>query len=357
MRLGGLILIFILITVLSYSDSRRRLTWEPVSGASGYYLQIRDSARSIITEIAVKENYYETAGLDPGNYSFRVATINILQQKGESSPWINFTIEKLIVPELHSASIRQLVASVTSRDIIVKGNNFNRSSRFFLRSSGGDIPVTAVNVKSEREVYLAIKTDAGMAGLYDLVVVNRGGAEAVLSKAFRVVEKKVIEQNFFLAVAYSVNVPIGAWSEYFSPSFTGASLYFQIPFFLSGSAQYYFETELDVVRYNITGSTTASSFTFISSGAGISFYYLLKNPVHVFVKVLAGPVYNMIEMEGSSIEKRSSSVDLYATTGAGVRYFLTDNFFLEPAFYWRTVFMAEEFLHHSEISLYAGVRF
>lgn len=357
MRLGGLILVFILITVLSYPDSRRRLTWEPVSGASGYYLQIRDSAGAIITETAVKENYYEIAGLDPGEYSFRVATINILHQKGVSSPWTNFTIEKILMPEFQNVSSRQLIGSVINRDIVITGNNFNSLSRFYLRGSGGDIPVADLEIKSEREVHLTIKPDAGMAGSYDLVVVNRGGAEAVLRNAFRVVEKEVIEQSFFLAVAYSVNVPIGAWSEYFSPSFTGASLYIQIPFFLHGSSQYYFETELDVVRYNISESTKASSFTFISSGAGISFYYLLKNPVHVFVKILAGPVYNMMEMEESSSEKRSSSIDLYATTGAGIRYFITDNFFLEHAFYWRTVFMADEFLHNSEISLYAGVRF
>ncbi len=357
MRWGSLILLLIFITSLSWSDSRRRLTWEPVSGAAGYYLEIRDSAGTIITEITVKENFYEITDLKPGNYSFRVATVNLLNQRGESSPWINFIIEKRIVPELHSASSWQLMSSVVSRDIIIKGNNFNSWSRFFLRSSAGDIAVEDVEIKSEREVLLTIKPDAGMAGFYDLVVVNRGGAEALLRNAFRVVEKEIREKYFFSAVSYSVNVPVGVWSEYFDTSFTGASMYIQIPVSTTGSKIYYFEAELDVVRYSSTQSDRESSFLFISSGAGISLYYSLNESVQVFTKILAGPVYNILEMDENISEKRSTSLDLYASAGAGVRYFLTEKFFLEPAFYWETVFMAEEFFHNAEISLYAGIRF
>lgn len=357
MRWGSLILLIIFITSLSWSDSRRRLSWEPVPGAAGYFLEIRDSTGTIITETAVKENFYEITDLEPGNYSFRVATVNLLNQKGESSPWINFTIEKLIVPELQSVSSRQLAATVTSSDIIVKGNNFNRSSRFFLRSSGVDIPVAAIDIKSEKEVLLTIKPDTGMAGVYDLVVVNRGGAEAVLKNAFVVVEKEIREKYFFTAVSYSVNVPVGTWSEYFDTSFAGASIYIQIPVSTSGSKVYYFEAEVDAVKYNSIQSSRESSFTFISSGAGISLYHSFNESVQIFTKILAGPVYNILEMEENISEKKSSSLDLYASAGAGIRYFPAEKFFLEPAICWKTVFMAEEFFHNAEISLYAGVRF
>lgn len=357
MRWGSLILLLIFITSLSWSDSRRRLSWEPVPGAAGYYLEIRDSTGTIIAETAVKENFYEITDLEPGNYSFRVATVNLLNQKGESSPWINFTLEKLIVPELHSASSRQLIASVTSRDIIVKGNNFNRSSRFFLRSSAGDVTVAGIDIKSEREVLLNIKPETGMSGVYDLVVVNRGGADAVLKNAFTVVEKEIREKYFFTAVSYSVNVPVGTWSEYFDASFTGASIYIQTPVSKSGPTIYYFEAEVDAVKYNSTQSSRESSFLFISSGAGISLYYSLNGSVQLFTKILAGPVYNILEMDENINEKKSSSLDLYVSAGAGIRYFPAEKFFLEPAICWKTVFMAEEFFHSAGISLYAGVRF
>jgi hypothetical protein len=355
MRWTGFIIMFLLFGSLSYSDSRRNLSWEPVPGAGGYYLEIRNSDDIVITSTAVKDNFYEITDLEPGDYSFRVATINMLNQKGESSPWIDFTIERLIIPEVYSVSSRKLPVSAITRDILVKGKNLNISSRFFLRSSGVDIPVTEVEVKSEREVLLAIKPASGMKGSYDLVVVNRGGAEAVLKSAFEIADKKLIEQYYFTAVSYSVNVPVGAWSEYFDLSLTGASLYLQMPAFTGGHRIYYYEAELDIVRYNSSETAKKSSFTLISASAGISIYYPLTDGVQIFGKILAGPAYNILDLEEDSTVSRS--LDISASAGTGIRYFFNKDFFVEPAFYWRTVFMADEFFSNADISLYAGVRF
>lgn len=355
MRWRGLFLLFLFFTSLSYSDSRRRLSWEPVPGAGAYYVEIWNSDDVIITAATVKENFYEITSLESGNYSFRVATINMQNQKGESSPWIDFTIEKILVPELYSASSRQLPVSVITRDILVKGKNFNIQSRFFLRSSGVDIPLTGVEVKSEREVLLVIKPDSGMKGSYDLVVVNRGGAEAVIKSAFDIVDQDLIERYYFAAVSYSINVPVGAWSEYFDLSLTGASLYLQMPAFKGGHKIYYYEAELDIVRYNSSENVKKSSFTLISAIAGISIYYPLTDGVQIFGKILAGPDYNILDLEEESTVSRS--LDISASAGTGIRYFFNKDFFVEPAFYWRTVFMADEFFYNADISLYAGVRF
>jgi len=223
-----------------------------------------------------------------------------------------------------------------------------------MRSPAGDIPVTIADIKSEKEVLLTVKPDAGMSGSYDLAVVNRGGAEAVLKNAFSVVDKEIREKYFFTAVSYSVNVPAGIWSEYFDPSFAGASVYIQMPAFTGDYKIYYYEAELDIIRYSSSESVKKSSLIFISASAGISLYYPLKNRVQIFGKILAGPAYNILDLEENSTVSRS--LDFSATAGTGVRYFFNTDFFIEPALYWRTVFMAEEFFNNAGISLYAGLR-
>lgn len=355
MRWTGFIIMFLLFGSLSYSDSRRKLSWEPVPGAGGYYIEIRDSGGAVIKEESVKDNNYDVTGLPPGKYSFRVATLNLLNQKGESSQWIDFIIEKLLVPRIDSVSQSRLRSSALNSSITVKGNNFNSGSRFFLRNSGINIPVTEIEIVSDNEVVLAIIPEAGLTGEYDLAVVNRGGAEALLRNAFVIVDKEIAEQYYYAAVSWSANIPVGTWSEYFDPSFTGASLYFQMPAFTGDNKMYYYEAELDIVRYNSSEAAKKSSFTLISAGAGISIYYPLTDGVQIFGKILAGPVYNILDLEESGTVSRS--LDISASAGTGIRYFLKKDFFIEPALYWKTVFMADEFFYNGEISLYAGVRF
>jgi hypothetical protein len=218
-----------------------------------------------------------------------------------------------------------------------------------------NIQLTGVVVKSEREVLLAIELDSAMKGSYDLAVVNRGGAEAVLRNAFEIVDKDLIEQHYFAAVSYSVNVPVGVWSEYFGPSFTGVSMYIQMPVSISGPGLYYFESELDIVRYNNSNSVKKSTFTFIAVSAGISLYYSITEGVQIFGKILAGPAYNILDLEENSTGSRS--LDISVSAGSGIRYFFNKDFFIEPALYWKTFFMADEFFYNAEISLFAGVRF
>ncbi len=75
--------------------------------------------------------------------------MNILGQRGQSSDWINFSVEKLFIPELKSVSRRQLVASHSNRNIVIHGSNFKVTSRFLLRREGREIEMPDVEVRSE----------------------------------------------------------------------------------------------------------------------------------------------------------------------------------------------------------------
>jgi predicted phage tail protein len=95
-----LMALMLLFSVYAYAEAGHKITWESVEGAAGYYIEIKDSGDTIITAETITGNSYDIIRLQPGDYQFRVATVNILGQRGQSTDWIEFTVEKLLYRSL-----------------------------------------------------------------------------------------------------------------------------------------------------------------------------------------------------------------------------------------------------------------
>ena len=97
-----------------YAEPARRLSWERVNGAAGYYLVIKNSKDSVVIMQIIKSNSYDVSKLEPGKYSFKIATVNVLSKRGQSTGWIDFTVEKLFIPKLNTISRKELIASAVT---------------------------------------------------------------------------------------------------------------------------------------------------------------------------------------------------------------------------------------------------
>lgn len=350
----GLLLI-LLITVNLYPAPEKRITWEPVAGAWGYRLEIKDAVNSIIVNAEITDNFYNVTKLEPGSYSFRIATINILKQTGGSTPWIDFVIEKLYVPELKSVSRRQLLSSYPNKNIIVKGNNFKPGAKLFLRGNGRETELPDLEIKSDSEAVFSFKPDSSMKGRYDLVIVNRGEAESVLKDSIEIVEPEKAENVFFIGAACSMNVPLGKWSDYYSFSYTGGEIFFQSSGRNLGLDNVIFELNLEAVRYNNSASFKKSSFTCAASGIGSGYYYPLPgNKFELFIKLNGGLVYSYLTMDENSAENSASSIDVFAIAGAGVRSRVYGDLFVDTSCSWKTIFYTRSFLNDIKISIGCG---
>lgn len=354
----SIVLILILFSVPVNAAPLNRLTWERVEGASGYYLEIKNSADTVVVAETVSVNYYDISKLDPGKYTFRIATVNILNQRGESTDWIEVTVEKLFVPELKSVSRSELVASMANRNIIIRGVNFKSSSRFLLRGEGREIELADFDVRSEKEVVITFKPETSDKGRYDLVIINRGDVESVLKDAIVIVEPEKAETVYYLGGFYSVNMPMGAFPQYFATSFTGAGLFLQVPALNFGYDNILLEAEVDAARYVNTADSRKCSLTYVTLGLGLDYVYPVSfAPVELIFKFLAGPAYTVLTLDENPTGKEQTSIDWFAMAGAGVRYYMTGSAFIEPAFAWKTVFYTGTFFHDSRIYINCGVRF
>lgn len=349
--------LLILFSSLAYGEPARKLTWQSVEGAAGYFVEIKDSGDTIIISETVTGNSYDIIRIQPGEYQFRVATVNILGQRGQSSDWINFSVEKLFIPELKSMSRRQLVASHSNRNIVIHGSNFKVTSRFLLRREGKEIELSDVDVKSDNEAVITFKPGKADQGNFDLVVINRGGVESVLKDAVVIVAPEEAETVYYLGAFYSVNMPAGDFPQYFVTSFTGGGLFIQVPALWSGYENILIEAEVDAVRYANTTDTKSCSLTYITFGLGVDYIYPVAfAPVEFIIKFITGPSYSILNLEENSSDKVTSSVDWFIMFGGGIRYYPGADFFIEPFFNYKTVFYTGTFFYDYRVSLGFGTR-
>ncbi len=352
----GIILIFIFADILFASN--RQITWDPVAGAAGYYLEIKDSQGMIVVDTTVKENFFAVSKLNPGSYSFRVATINILNQKGENTPWIDFVIEKLFIPVLKSVSQRQLLSSILNKNIVVRGENFKSGGKLLLRRKDKEIVLTDTQINSDNEAVFSYKPDKSSKGNYDLVIVNRGEAESVLKDAIEIVEAEAAETICYIGAAYLINISVGKWSYYYPLSYTGADIYFQFSGRNIGFENILFDVELEAVRYNNADSLRKSTFSYAAFGIGSGYYYpVLVNSIELFMKIQGGGVYTSITLDEDFSDNSVSSIDIFAMAAAGVRAYLSESFFIDSTFGLKSVFYTGAVLHDIRISLGCGTKF
>lgn len=348
--------LIIIVSISGYSAPGARLTWEPVPEARGYYIEIRDSKGRFIVRENISRNHYDLSGLEHGRYTFRIATVNIENERGESTEWLTFTIEKMIVPELNKVSPFEILISETVQELTIEGRNFNSSSRFFLQRGKEEIHLKNVIIKSENQALSSLKTET-MKGSYDLVVINKGGGRDVLINSVNIVEPEKEKNRFFAAAGYDINIPLGVWADYFSTSYTAGSVSLQMSAEKYGYNNFLIESGIAAASYSNTASKKKSSIIFLSTGLGLGYYHPALEKLDVFMKFLAGPAYNILTLDESEDGGKITSIDLFAKTAAGVRYYAGGSFFIDTALNWNTFFMADSFFHSYGISIYAGTGF
>jgi hypothetical protein len=358
MRVKFNIMAILLFATVISSAAERRITWEPVAGAAGYFLEIKDSAGNITVSTTVSENFYPVSKLEPGAYSFRIATVNILKQQGESTQWIDFVIERLYIPELKSVSPGVLISSYMNKNIVVKGKNLKPGAKLFLRGNGKEIELTDIEVVPDNEVVFNYKPDSSLKGKYDLVLINRGDAESVLKDVIEITEPEAAETICFIGAAYSINKPFGVWADYYALSYTGADIFFQFSGRNMGYENILFEAELEVVRFSNGDLLKKSTLTYTAFGIGSGYYYpIAGNSIDLYFKLQGGGLYTSVTLDESPDDKSVASIDVFLMAGAGVRAWISESFFIDSSCGWKTIFYAGEFMNDIRVTLGCGLKY
>lgn len=352
-----LIILFTLACTAVLIAADNKIAWEPVPGAWGYVLEIKDSSDNIILNKEIRDSAYSVAQFAPGEYSFRISTLNMLKQKGENTSWVSFNIEKLYKPQLKSISKKQLISSNSNKNIVIFGKNFRKESTFLLRGNGTEVKLSDVDIISDSEVHIKYTPPVSLNGKYDLVVVNRGDVESVLKDSVEIVGSGESERFYYIGTGYLLSIPVGIWAEYMGPSYTGGELFFQLSLKNLFFENILLETEIDAVQFTNKQSVDKSSLQYLSAGLGAGYYYPFYSlNMQLFFKVSTGPVYTRLTLDKNVVGRVTTSYDWFANGTTGLRIFTGSSFFIEPACSWKTVFYTGEYLHAGEISLSFGFK-
>lgn len=336
-----------------YSAPERKISWESVPGAWGYLLEIENSAGNKIVNTETRSNSYSVAQFESGEYRFRITTINLLKQKGGSTDWIKFSVEKLYPPKLKSVSKRTLMNSRKS-ELVIKGSNFRPESRFVLRGNGKEIELPKADINSADEAEIKFKPDSSSNGVYDLVVINRGDVEDVIKNAVEIVDPVRGAMSFSISAGYMAGYPFGTWADYVAPTYAGGRISLQF----SPLQNFQLGIEGEGAQYKNIDTVMKFSLLYASGGlnAGCSVFI---NPINteLFLRVSGGYAYTVLTLKQFPLEEKVTSMDRYATAGAGFRFYPGKSFFIEPFGRFKTVFYKSEKLYEADAIISVGISF
>lgn len=367
------------------------LQWKPVTGAGGYIIEIRDSGEKIIVEKMITDTTYDISKLKPGKYQYRLTTLNKLQRKGNNTGWINFSIEKGIVPVLTKVSKKTLSHSTDNLSLTVTGENFLKDTRLYLKKGSEKIELDTSLISSRKlKVIFSLENKTG--GVYDLVAVNRGGFESVMISAIEITDplvatvknnqkvetdqradqKNDVSSNrlarlnmLTFGAGWDFNIPVGEWSSRLKPSLSGFHLYLSyplsnimyaknIPFLKNCGA----ETSIGFADYKFVRGLNAESFKKMAWYAGLNYPLMpgfIPSGMSLIFNLNGGAAYSSMTYYSDDKLIDYSSIDFSMKAGVTIRYEWFNNYFTDLSFdYSRLVYMAHP-LDEAKISFRAGV--
>lgn len=150
-----------------------QLKWMDVEGASGYVLEIKNSAGYMVVSEKVNGTTYDLNNFTSGIYEHRVAVINKLGKVGTYSEWVKFEVVVSKVPTLTKDSVYSVSKEEKTKTLILEGKDFISPMNVFMITGGKKIPAKSVVVETSgiAKATFDVNPDTET-GIYDLVIEN-----------------------------------------------------------------------------------------------------------------------------------------------------------------------------------------
>lgn len=165
----------------------KTITWRPVAAAGGYLFELKDEKGALLYEKELSKPEF-TVRLLEGDYEFRVGVLNRFGKNPVFSRWYPLKVRLARKPVFVEANVE-----LEKREVLVKGENFSREIRAYLRKSGKLISVIT-KYKSSSEIELILPEDLG-SGQYDLLLENPRGQQILVENYLNIPEKTGIQEE------------------------------------------------------------------------------------------------------------------------------------------------------------------
>ncbi|MDR2510693.1 MAG: hypothetical protein LBC77_08635 [Spirochaetaceae bacterium] len=213
----------------------QRIEWEKDNSAYNYLIEIeRQNGSEWANAVSeVTENNFVEVSLEHGDYRYRVTPSDLLGRRRPPASWSRLAVLRIFQPELasFSPSIFYLDDAAASKNYVleVTGNNLLPESTVYLRRTNKTVKTaTYTPAEDGKSASLAYNKNDLSDGLYDIVIENPGGLQAVLPN-FRVGEGRFSRSGggllpapevFYLSEGYAPFIPFpGVFNNYFGRGF------------------------------------------------------------------------------------------------------------------------------------------
>lgn len=165
------ICIFIFAVSSFSAEVKSRISWQKVSGAGGYLIELRvPGGKIVLTEESVTNSILVKVA--EGNYEIRITVLDRFKNAADATPWSLITIKKAESPLFENISPDEIDPGKIYRTVKITGGSFDERIVISVKKNGYEIPVRNVTRISDEELTFDLDAREASSGRYSILLEN-----------------------------------------------------------------------------------------------------------------------------------------------------------------------------------------
>ncbi|MCS6983791.1 MAG: DUF5683 domain-containing protein [Leptospiraceae bacterium] len=194
----------------------KTIQWKGRDGSGGYIFELRQSDGKTVYRETIQENRF-TVRLSEGDYEFRVGVLNRFGKDPIFSNYIPLKVRLARLPVVEKEE-KVVLPETAQSPILVKGRNFSRDIKVFLKKSDELIAPEKIIYKDKSELEIILPKDL-LPGSYDLVLQNPKEKQQIIENYLRLPEVRPPVKGGRIAVLWRSAVLPG-WGQIYAGRLT-----------------------------------------------------------------------------------------------------------------------------------------
>jgi hypothetical protein len=301
------------------------LHWEADPNALEYRITLKSADGEQLLDSRTSETSLDVH-LQPGGYSYKIVTYNLLGKPEAETDWIDMRVIKAEQPAPSSSSPSTIYMDALDGRVTILGQKLVADGAVALVGKNGARFVGKVSErKGDQEIVVTFPDEAYQPGDYSIYIENPGGLNASLDDALKIRFQRPVD--LLVSSGYSPFVPlyddwfVENWSSTFNP--IGADA--QLELFFVKQRWGFVGIEAVAQWRRMYGGEENATLTsdFVLAGANLLYKYRFARQLHGLARIGGGVSwsYHSFDYDGFA-GPTTDSYDPYAQAGIALQAFL-----------------------------------
>ncbi|MCZ8238169.1 MAG: hypothetical protein O9346_11490 [Leptospiraceae bacterium] len=167
-------------TLIAQSNKNKIVSWKESKYASGYQIQVKNSADKLIIDKKTDSNYLQIDQIPEGKYKIRTSALSPFGKPVVWTEWQDLKIELSLPPIVKEESLadndskNKTIEQKPNQKLEIEGDNFNDATETIIESSlsKSKIKILDKKIESKNKIELRVDAENAAPGKYDLSLQN-----------------------------------------------------------------------------------------------------------------------------------------------------------------------------------------